>query len=88
MIAWNEHPAYVSTRVAAHPDAELEREAAALFAPEAKRVYPARGWRLWKERYPDICANVAVDVQDKGKLRDHQRRVARDQQARATGAES
>jgi tRNA(adenine34) deaminase len=79
LIAWNQHPAFSKTRVEAHPNPELELEAARLFAPEAKRVYPGKGWRLWKERYPQVCADIPEDLGTKPKLRAHQRRVANDQ---------
>jgi tRNA(adenine34) deaminase len=40
LIAWNEHPAYTKIEVSACPFPDLEREAAELFAVEARRVYP------------------------------------------------
>ncbi len=77
LIAWNKHPAYVKTKHRAHPESDLELEAARLFAPEAKRVYPQKGWRLWTEHYPEVCAEIPAGLDDKPKLRAHQRRVAR-----------
>ena len=58
LIAWADHPAMQETEVIACPDAELEREGAALFAPEAKRAFPDEGWALWQQRYPDATQDV------------------------------
>lgn len=53
LIAWADHPAMQDTQILACPEPDLEREGAALFAPEAKRAFPEEGWALWQERYPD-----------------------------------
>ncbi len=52
LIAWADHPAMQETEVVACPEADLEREGALLFAPEAKRAFPDEGWTLWRRRYP------------------------------------
>lgn len=61
LIKWNQHPAFKAIEVLPCPDEAIEREAAELFAPEAKRAYPDEGWRAWHARYPDIAR--AVDVE-------------------------
>jgi tRNA(adenine34) deaminase len=81
LIAWDQHPAFQKTRVQAHPEADLELEAARLFAPEARRVYAAAGWRAWQKRYPEICAELPARLEDKPALREHQRRVVRAQES-------
>ncbi|ULH17161.1 nucleoside deaminase (plasmid) [Deinococcus sp. KNUC1210] len=53
LIRWDDHPAMQKTEVRPHPFADLEREGALLFAPEAKRAFPEEGWKLWQERYPE-----------------------------------
>jgi len=58
LIAWNEHPAFRTVHVLPCPFSDIEREAAELFAPEAKRAYPDEGWRAWHARYPDVCERV------------------------------
>lgn len=58
LIAWADHPAMQETEVVACPEADLEREGAELFAPEAKRAFPLEGWVLWQERYPDETAGL------------------------------
>jgi tRNA(adenine34) deaminase len=58
LIAWNEHPAFRQIEVVACPDPDIEREAAELFAPEAKRAYPEDGWKAWHRRYADIARKV------------------------------
>ena len=58
LIAWSEHPAMQATEVIACPDAELERQGAALFAPEAQRAFPDEGWARWQKRYPDETQGV------------------------------
>ncbi|KEF35104.1 dCMP deaminase [Deinococcus sp. RL] len=58
LIAWSDHPAMQATEVVRCPDPELEAEGARLFAPEAKRAFPAEGWALWRERYPAETAGV------------------------------
>ena len=77
LIAWNKHPAYVDMTVLSSPFADLEREAALLFAPEAQRVYPERGWSAWQQRYPDICAAFEEKIADKKQLREVQKTVHR-----------
>ena len=77
LIAWNKHPAYVDMKVLASPFADLEHEAATLFAPEAQRVYPEQGWSAWQQRYPDICAAFAENIADKKQLREVQKTVRR-----------
>lgn len=62
LIRWNEHPAFEKIEVLACPFEDLEREAVALFAPEAKRAYPEEGWAAWHERYP--AAAEFVDRED------------------------
>ncbi len=83
MIAWNQHPAYERTKVLACPFPDLEREAAELFAPEAKKVYPREGWAAWRERYPEICAACEDAPEDTGALRAVQARVERAPRERA-----
>ena len=56
LIAWDQHPAMKETRVTPTPFADLEREGAELFAPEAKRAFPPEGWELWRARYPQATA--------------------------------
>ena len=58
LIAWADHPAMQETEVVACPEADLEHEGAALFAPEAKRAFPDEGWQLWRGRYPQETAGV------------------------------
>ncbi len=77
LIAWNQHPAFVDIQVVAHPFHDLEREAAELFAPEARRVYPAQGWAAWQERYPEICAAFDKPIGDINTLRNAQKKVRR-----------
>ena len=52
LIAWDRHPAMKDTRMTPTPFADLEREGAELFAPEAKKAFPDEGWKLWQARYP------------------------------------
>ncbi len=61
LIAWNEHPAFREIEIVACPYGDLEREAAALFAPEAKRAYPEEGWRKWQGRYPEVAERVDAE---------------------------
>jgi tRNA(adenine34) deaminase len=85
LIAWNKHPAYKNTEVLASPFPDLEREAAALFAPEAKKVYPGEGWLAWHKRYPEICtANDHAPEQSKAlrKVQSQVRRAPRHHAAR------
>ena len=77
IIAWNEHPAYKRTKVLACPFLDLEREAAELFAPEAKKVYPPEGWVAWRERYPEICAASEDAPEETSAMRAVQSRVER-----------
>jgi tRNA(adenine34) deaminase len=77
LIAWNQHPAFIEIHVVPHPFADLEREAAALFAPEAQRVYPAKGWAAWQNYYPEICAAFAQPIADVTRLRKVQKDVPR-----------
>lgn len=77
LIKWNEHPAYTQTKVLACPFPDLEREAAALFAPEAKKVYPAEGWAAWRAHYPEICAACEDAPEDTDALREVQASVKR-----------
>jgi tRNA(adenine34) deaminase len=58
LIAWDQHPAMKTTEVIACPDADLEHEGAALFAPEAKKAFPDEGWALWRKKYPQETADV------------------------------
>lgn len=58
LIAWSDHPAMQHTQIVAHPDATLETEGARLFAHEACRVFPAEGWKLWRQRYPQETAGL------------------------------
>ena len=58
LIAWDGHPAMKATEIVACPDADLEHEGAALFAPEARKAFPDEGWALWRERYPEETAGV------------------------------
>jgi tRNA(adenine34) deaminase len=58
LIKWSDHPAMQSTEVISCPDTALEREGAALFAPEARRAFPDEGWALWRQRYPAETAAV------------------------------
>ncbi|GHF50397.1 tRNA(adenine34) deaminase [Deinococcus metalli] len=58
LIKWSEHPAMQDTEVIPCPDAALEHEGAALFAPEAKKAFPEEGWALWRQRYPQETAEV------------------------------
>ncbi|UBV41760.1 nucleoside deaminase [Deinococcus taeanensis] len=53
LIKWSDHPAMQDTEVIPTPERDLERDGAALFAPEAKRAFPDEGWALWQQRYPD-----------------------------------
>ena len=75
LIRWNEHPAYKHTSLMACPFPDLEREAAQLFAPEAKKVYPSEGWAAWRERYPEICAAAESALKETAALRERQRRI-------------
>jgi tRNA(adenine34) deaminase len=84
LIAWNKHPAFVDMNVLASPFPDLEREAAELFAPEAKKVYPEEGWAAWQKRYPDICAAAAAAPEEKLALREHQKQVRRSPQKHDT----
>ncbi|CAM3642190.1 nucleoside deaminase [Deinococcus frigens] len=52
LLAWSDHPAMQETEIIACPLPELETEGASLFAPEAKRAFPEKGWALWREKYP------------------------------------
>jgi len=58
LIAWDKHPAMKDTDVTATPFGDLERDGAALFAPEAKKAFPDEGWAMWRERYPAETADV------------------------------
>ena len=58
LIAWDEHQAMKDTVITATPFADLEHEGALLFAPEAKKAFPAEGWALWQERYPQETAGL------------------------------
>ncbi|WP_407570021.1 nucleoside deaminase [Deinococcus altitudinis] len=58
LIAWDEHPAMKDTRVTPTPFADLEHEGALLFAPEAKKAFPAEGWAMWQARYPQETAGL------------------------------
>ncbi len=58
MIAWDQHPAMKDTRVTPTPFADLERQGAELFAPEAKKAFPDEGWAMWRARYPQETAGV------------------------------
>lgn len=77
LIAWNKHPAFVNIDVVACPFPDLEREAAELFAPEAKRVYKDDGWAAWQKRYPEICAKFADAPTETDALRKVQKTVRR-----------
>jgi tRNA(adenine34) deaminase len=77
LIAWNKHPAFKEMEILASPFDDLEREAAELFAPEAKRVYKEDGWAAWQQRYPEICAQFADAPEDTPHLRDVQAGVHR-----------
>lgn len=63
MIEWDQHPAYKGIRVEPHPFADLEAEAAALFAPEARKAYPPEGWERWQRRYPHACIQAEHQTQ-------------------------
>ncbi len=52
LLAWSDHPAMQETEIVPCPLPELEAEGARLFAPEAKRAFPDKGWALWREKYP------------------------------------
>lgn len=52
LLAWSDHPAMQETDIVPCPLPELETEGASLFAPEAKRAFPDKGWALWREKYP------------------------------------
>jgi tRNA(adenine34) deaminase len=52
-VPWREHPAFERVVVTPHPFADLELEAARLFAPEAVSVYPEAGIAAWRARYPE-----------------------------------
>ena len=84
LIAWNKHPAFVEMKVVASPFADLEREAATLFAPEAQRVYPEKGWQAWQQRYPEICAIFEKEIETKNELRATQKTVPRASRKHAT----
>lgn len=58
LIAWDQHPAMKDTRVTQTPFADLERQGAELFAPEAKKAFPDEGWAMWRARYPEETAGV------------------------------
>ena len=58
LIAWDQHPAMKDTRVTQTPFADLERQGAVLFAPEAKKAFPDEGWAMWRARYPEETAGV------------------------------
>ena len=58
LIAWDEHPAMKDTKVMPTPFADLEHQGALLFAPEAKRAFPAEGWAMWQKRYPQETAGL------------------------------
>lgn len=75
MIRWNKHPAFehIKAEGCVYPD--LEREAAELFAPEAKKVYPAEGWQRWQGRYPEICHRYADTPEETSALRKVQSEV-------------
>ena len=77
LIAWHQHPAFMEMKVLASPFADLEREAALLFAPEAQRVYPEEGWAAWQWRYPQVCAAFGEKIADKKELREVQKTVRR-----------
>ena len=77
LIEWNKHPAYQQTQVLACPFPDLELEAARLFAPEAKKVYPVEGWAAWWKRYPDICAQSESIPEETDHLRAAQAQVRR-----------
>ncbi len=77
LIAWNQHPAFEKIHVGTPPNPELEIQAARLFAPEAKRVYPAKGWKMWQARYPEICAEIPEDVVEKSNVKERQRQIVR-----------
>lgn len=77
LIVWNKHPAFADMQVLATPFADLEREAAALFAPEAQRVYCDKGWAAWQQRYPEICAAFPDLIEDTEQLRELQKTVRR-----------
>ena len=77
LIKWDQHPAYTQTKVLACPFSDLEREAAELFAPEAKKVYPAEGWAAWRAHYPEICAACEDALEDTDALREVQASVKR-----------
>ncbi|WP_407541416.1 nucleoside deaminase [Deinococcus radiomollis] len=65
LIAWDEHQAMKDTVTTATPFADLEHDGALLFAPEAKKSFPAEGWALWQKRYPQETAGLE-DVKGKG----------------------
>ena len=77
LIAWNKHPAFVDMNISASPFADLEREAAMLFAPEARRVYHEKGWAAWQVRYPEICAEFEQTISSQDELREVQKTVQR-----------
>ena len=77
LIAWNKHPAFVDMTVSSSPFADLEREAATLFAPEARRVYREKGWPAWQRRYPEICAEFEQAIATQTELREVQKTVTR-----------
>ncbi|THF85457.1 nucleoside deaminase [Deinococcus sp. KSM4-11] len=60
VIEWSDHPAMQDTEVIPCPDAALEHEGAALFAPEAKRAFPDEGWALWRRKYPQETGEVGA----------------------------
>ncbi|MGY2895249.1 nucleoside deaminase [Deinococcus sp. UYEF24] len=64
LIAWDEHQAMKDTNITATPFADLEHEGALLFAPEAKKAFPAEGWAMWQARYPQETAGLE-DVEGK-----------------------
>jgi tRNA(adenine34) deaminase len=77
LIAWNKHPAFVEMKVLSSPFPDLEREAAELFAPEAKKVYPEEGWAAWKAHYPEICERAEAIPEEHDALRDTQSQIQR-----------
>lgn len=58
LIEWDQHPAFRGVSIVPAPFADLEQEAATLFAVEARSVYPPEGWQRWRERYAEICERV------------------------------
>ncbi|MDV6373967.1 nucleoside deaminase [Deinococcus arenicola] len=52
LLAWSNHPAMQEIEIVPCPFPELETEGASLFAPEAKKAFPDKGWALWRKKYP------------------------------------